>query len=90
LDDFVPRKAEHHLRHLASRAPVLEVSSKNGEGMAVWLAWLRAEVNNQRDRVAAGKTVRPAVQGDGARLHATETAAHHHHAHGHAHDHGHK
>jgi len=89
LDDFDARKAEHHLRRLASRVPVFEISSRNGEGMALWLAWLRGEVKAQRQRVAQGKSVRPAIQGDGARLHVQETAVHHHHDHTHSHRHDH-
>ncbi len=41
LDDFDPSYAERCLRELASEAPVLEVSSKNGSGIAAWINWLR-------------------------------------------------
>ncbi len=41
LDDFDPAYAERCLRELASDAPVLEVSSKSGEGIAGWIDWLR-------------------------------------------------
>ncbi len=41
LDDFDPAYAERCLRELASDAPVIEVSSKNGSGIADWIHWLR-------------------------------------------------
>ncbi len=41
LDDFDPSYAERCLRELASEAPMLEVSSKNGSGIAAWIDWLR-------------------------------------------------
>ena len=84
---FDPRQAEHHLRNLANTAPVFDLSAKSGEGIDVWLAWLRGEIAAQRERVAQGQTARPAVQPDGARLHGhTHT---HDHDHGHDHDHHH-
>jgi len=85
LDDFDPRQAEQHLRNLANAAPVLDLSAKSGEGIDAWLAWLRAEIAAQRTRVAQGRTALPAVQPDGARLHAHD----HSHTHDHEHDHGH-
>ena len=44
LDDFRPEQARQHLRSLANRAPVLEVSSRTGAGMDAWCDWLRAQV----------------------------------------------
>ena len=44
LDDFQPDKARHHLRELASDAPVFELSAKNAAGMDVWIHWLLAEL----------------------------------------------
>jgi len=70
LDDFDPTRAESALRALANPAPVLRLSAKNGDGLGVWLDWLRAEVRAQRARVADKLTLRPAIQVDGARLHA--------------------
>ncbi|MGB5253601.1 MAG: hydrogenase nickel incorporation protein HypB, partial [Sedimenticolaceae bacterium] len=43
LDDFVPEKAERHLRELASAAPVLTLSARSGDGMQGWLDWLHSE-----------------------------------------------
>jgi hydrogenase nickel incorporation protein HypB len=44
LDDFRPERARQHLRGLANRALVLEVSSRTGAGMDAWCDWLRAGV----------------------------------------------
>jgi hydrogenase nickel incorporation protein HypB len=70
LDDFDADQAEAHVRRLASEAPVLRLSARRGDGLDAWLDWLRAEVEAHRSRQAAGTTRRPAVQADGARLHA--------------------
>ncbi|HEB98240.1 MAG TPA: hydrogenase accessory protein HypB [Thiotrichales bacterium] len=72
LDDFEPARAERALRELASGAPVLPVSARSGEGLDAWLDWLEAQQAAQRERLAAGGTRRPAIQPDGARLHAGE------------------
>jgi len=85
LDDFSPPKAERHLRELASQAPVITLSARSGEGMAAWLAWLRAEYAAAKARVAGGQTLRPAIQPDGQRLHA-HPHAHPQHMHPHSHD----
>jgi len=44
LDDFKPENARRYLRELASSAPVIELSSKNNEGMDAWLHWLFSEL----------------------------------------------
>jgi len=69
LDDFDPAAAERHLRNLASEAPLICLSSRNGEGLDQWLTWLRQQVVNHRDRVASGSSHRPAIQEDGVHLH---------------------
>ncbi len=69
LDDFDPVRATRHLRELANDAPVLSLSARKQIGLEDWLAWLRAEYAQQRQRVAANRTVRPRIQADGARLH---------------------
>ncbi len=84
LDDFDPRAAEQRLRQLANPAPVLDMAAKNGDGIDAWLDWLRAELAAQRARVAQGQTARPAMQPDGARLHA-HGHDHDHHPHDHVH-----
>ncbi len=70
LGDFEPARAEQHLRQLASTAPAFTLSARKGDGLGAWLDWLGAELAAQRARVAAGATVRPAVQPDGQHLHA--------------------
>jgi len=87
LTEFSAARAEHHLRHLASAAPFLTISTRGGDGIDPWIAWLRAELQQQRQRVRLGETARPAIQPDGVRLHAGgqgHTHHHHHHAHEHA------
>lgn len=93
LDDFEPAKAEHHLRNLANEAPVFTLSARSGEALDTWLAWLRDEHAAMLERAENGETLRPAVQPDGARLHAGQTQEHGHHGHhshrhaqGHVHD----
>ena len=53
VGDFDPKLAKRHLRELASDAPVLELSSRTGEGMEVWLDWLMQQLKSVRDRKAA-------------------------------------
>ena len=43
LDDFDPDRATQALRNLASSAPVVRLSSRNGDGMGEWGEWLRHE-----------------------------------------------
>ncbi len=70
LDDFDPMRAEGALRALANPAQVLRLSAKRRDGLTAWLNWLRAEVRTQRTRVAEKISLRPAIQPDGAHLHA--------------------
>ena len=44
LDDFKPDNAIRYLRELASNAPALELSSKNGAGMDQWIHWLLEQI----------------------------------------------
>ncbi len=74
LDDFEPERAERHLRDLASEAPLHSLSARRDQGMAAWFSWLREEVAAQRQRAAAGGTIRPAVQPDGAHRHGGDGA----------------
>jgi hydrogenase nickel incorporation protein HypB len=97
LDDFDPEKAEQALRLVGSSVPVLHVSPRKGAGMGQWIGWVEGELVAQRARIQAGTTRRPAVQAQGARLHATGAAdaGHSHdpghaHAHTHAHSHEHR
>ncbi len=70
LDDFNPVRAETCLRNLANTAPVITLSAKTGEGLTAWVDWLELELEAHRQRVQSGETRRPAVQPDGAQLHA--------------------
>jgi len=74
LDDFDPKRAETLLRQIASRAPLLQLSARKGQGLDAWLKWLDDEVAAQRQRVARGETLRPAIQPDGLKLHAAPAA----------------
>jgi hydrogenase nickel incorporation protein HypB len=42
LDDFDVAKVVRHVRELGNAAPVVTISARSGEGMNVWLDWLRA------------------------------------------------
>ena len=87
LDDFQPQRAERYLRELANEAPVLHTSVRSGAGVEQWLAWLGTELTAQRQRLAQGETARPAVQPEGATLHAGDHGHHHPHHHpNHHHD----
>ena len=71
LGDFDPSAAERHLRNLANPAPVIRLSSRDGTGMPEWQDWLIERLAFVRSSVSDGKVIRPAVQVDGARLHAS-------------------
>ena len=71
LDDFSPEKAERNLRNLASAVPLFTVTVKSASAIEDWLNWLRAEVKAQQARVAKGETSQPAIQPEGAALHAS-------------------
>ena len=70
LDDFDPAKAETCLRNLANPAPVITLSAKTGDGLQDWVNWLEQAASAQQDRIKTGTTRRPAIQPDGAQLHA--------------------
>ncbi len=90
LGDFEPRKAETYMQQLANPAPVLTLSSRNGDGMDEWFNWLNNKFTVQQQRVDAGETRIPAIQPDGIDLHSHhDHHHHHHHEHTHGHNHGH-
>lgn len=70
LEDFDPQRAESYVRHLASSAPVLQLSARKSAGMQGWLEWLRTELQGQRTRLSQGQTAKPRLQPEGMRLHA--------------------
>ena len=99
LPEFQPERAEHYLRDLASTAPFATISTRGGDHLGPWLDWLESELTAQHARLDLGRTIRPAIQPDGSRLHeASGTTlasvsghghSHHHHGQGHGHDHHH-
>jgi len=72
LDDFDPARAESYLRNLASVAPVMRLSARNGVGLEAWLRWLRNELALQRARVSQGESVQPGSR-LGGHLHEVAT-----------------
>ena len=70
LDDFAPEAAENAVRALASEAPVLQVSARAEGGLEPWLSWLEVALSRPRTDLASGRSRRPAVQPEGAVLHA--------------------
>jgi hydrogenase nickel incorporation protein HypB len=44
LDDFDPEKAGAHVRALASAAPVHTLSARSGQGLQLWVDWIRQEL----------------------------------------------
>lgn len=75
IEEFDAERAIANLRNLASSVPVYGLSSKTGQGMPMWIDWLRQQIATQRKHLAAGETMHPRVQSDGGRLHGIESAA---------------
>jgi hydrogenase nickel incorporation protein HypB len=48
LGDFDPQRAARYVRELANPAPLLELSSRNGQGMTAWCNWLEQRLESQR------------------------------------------
>jgi len=48
LGDFSPERAEQHLRHLATDAPLLSLSATTGDNLDAWLDWLQNEMKRHR------------------------------------------
>lgn len=72
LDDFSPERAEHSLRDLASKTPVINLSArKNGDsGLDAWIDWLHESLQAHRNKLTRQQTTRPNVQRDGQLQHA--------------------
>jgi hydrogenase nickel incorporation protein HypB len=73
LDDFSVRRAKNYLKDIACTAPVMELSSKNSDGMSHWLEWLCLQVEEHCQYLEHHATGQP--------------AHHHHHDHGESHQH---
>jgi len=52
VGDFQTLRALRHFRQLANPAPMLELSARDGDGMAAWIGWLISE----RERCRPAKT----------------------------------
>ena len=76
LDDFDTKKAEQNLRQLASEAPIIELSSRRGDGISSWIIWLKQQIEEQLSRVKVGESLKPAIQKEGVQLHTESTHAH--------------
>jgi hydrogenase nickel incorporation protein HypB len=59
LGDFDPARATQSLRNLANPAAVFEVSSRNGDGMDLWLAWLKQTLSHCRSYDGNGQMMPP-------------------------------
>ncbi len=77
FDDFDPLRAETAVRALASEAPVVALSARDGNGLQRWLDWLGARVAENRRRLAAGPEAVPVGPGC-AEGHGPDGHAHHH------------
>lgn len=77
LDDFNIARAEAAVRGLASEAPVVALSARDGSGLQRWLDWLGARVAENRRRLASGPEAVPTGAGHGG-AHGPERHAHHH------------
>lgn len=51
LPEFDPARAESSLRAVGSDAPMLRLSSRTGEGLTVWCAWLEARLGRHREQL---------------------------------------
>lgn len=76
LDDFDTKKAEQNLRQLASDAPVIELSSRLGDGLSTWISWLHKQIEEQLTRVKNGKSLIPNIQKEGVQLHSEPSHPH--------------
>lgn len=59
LTEFSPQRAERSLRNLASKAPLMNVSTRAGASTESWIAWLHAAREEYRERLDAGSTLLP-------------------------------
>jgi hydrogenase nickel incorporation protein HypB len=80
LDDFKPDNAKRYLRDIASTAPVIELSSKNKDGMPLWLDWIEQQL-------AARKAYLQQHPVSAGHHHQHHEQLHHEHHHAHEHDH---
>ncbi len=72
LPEFSPERAEACLRQLASKSPAIRLSSKTGDGLDAWIAWLHDELKAYREARQQQATLKPNVQPEGRMLHRAE------------------
>ena len=72
LPEFLPERAEACLRQLASKSPAIRLSSKTGDGLDAWIAWLHDELKAYREARQQQATLKPNVQPEGRMLHRAE------------------
>ena len=72
LPEFSPERAEVCLRQLASKSPVIRLSSKTGDGLDAWIAWLHEELKAYQEARQQQATLKPNVQPEGRMLHRAE------------------
>jgi hydrogenase nickel incorporation protein HypB len=77
LDDFDIPRAEAAVRGLASEAPVVALSARDGSGLQRWLDWLGARVAENRRRLASGPEAVASGSGHSSG-HGPDPHAHHH------------
>jgi len=51
LDDFKPERATRYLHDIASTAPILQLSSKNNQGMPEWLDWINQQILSRKEHL---------------------------------------
>lgn len=78
LPEFLPERAEQHLRALASLVPFVSVSTRGLDRLEPWLDWLYDELEAQRARLEVGRTIRPVMQREGLGLHGNAGEPHVH------------
>ncbi|KHF24222.1 hydrogenase nickel incorporation protein HypB [Solemya velum gill symbiont] len=77
LDDFKTERTRRYLQDIASTAPIIELSSKSGEGMSDWADWVAQQAAERRSYLEAHPV---------ASEHKHHTHEHEHqHTHSHAH-----
>ncbi len=70
LGDFNMDSAKQYVQALANAAPVIEISTRTEAGLQDWLDWVEKALIEYRACCERGESLRPAIQPDGARLHA--------------------
>jgi hydrogenase nickel incorporation protein HypB len=75
LGDFETATASSYIRELANPAPILELSARNGSGVAAWCDWILDEIDSHRQQIAHEKTI-PTQPGDKSNAHSHAVGGH--------------